>query len=75
MDSKLLDSNIAWLSRYELIHETIRLFYKQVKQLGKLNKATEERLDNLLKLEGNKVVYTCTSEEVKTRLQELGPTK
>jgi len=72
MDSKLLGSNIAWLSRYELIHETLRLFYKQVKQFGKLDKEIEERLDNLLKLEGNKVVYTCTSEEVKIRLKELG---
>jgi hypothetical protein len=72
MDSKLLGSNIAWFSRYELIHETLRLFYKQVKRLGRLDKATEERLDNLLKLEGNKVVYTCTSEEVKTKFQELG---
>ena len=26
MDSKLLGSNIAWLSRYELVHETLRLF-------------------------------------------------
>ncbi|MFZ4545610.1 MAG: transposase [Saprospiraceae bacterium] len=72
MDSKLLGSNIAWLSRYELIHETLRLFYNQAKQTGKLDKTTEERLDTLLKLEGNKVVYTCTSEEVKSRLQELG---
>jgi hypothetical protein len=72
MDSKLLGSNIAWLSRYELIHETLRLFYNQVKQQDKLDKPTEERLDNLLKLEGNKIVYRCTSEEVKTRLQELG---
>jgi hypothetical protein len=32
MDSKLLGSNIAWLSRYELIHETLRLFYNQVKK-------------------------------------------
>ena len=72
MDSKLLGSNIAWLSRYELIHETLRLFYKHVKELGKLDSATAERLDNLLMLEGPKVVYTCTSEEVKIRLQELG---
>ena len=72
MDSKLLGSNIAWLSRYELIHETLRLFYNQVRQSGKLNKATRDRLDELLKLEGNKVVYTCSSEEVKSRLQELG---
>jgi len=72
MDSKLLGSNIAWLSRYELIHETLRLFYNQVKQSDKLTKVTEDRLEELLKLEGNKVVYTCSNEEVKSRLQELG---
>lgn len=72
MDSKLLGSNIAWLSRYELIHETLRLFYNQIKQTGQLDQATEDRLDDLLKLEGNKVVYVCSSEEVKSRLQVLG---
>jgi hypothetical protein len=72
MDSKLLGSNIAWLSRYELIHETLRLFYIQIKQAGQLDKAIKDRLDELLKLEGNKVVYICSAEEVKSRLQELG---
>ena len=72
MDSKLLGSNIAWLSRYELIHQTLSLFYNQVKQDGKLDQQTQDRLDELLKLEGDKVVYICSSEEVKSRLQELG---
>lgn len=72
MDSKLLGSNIAWLSRYELIHETFRLFYNEVKQFGKIDKVTMETLDGLLKLEGNKITYTCSSDEVKTRLQQLG---
>ena len=72
MDSKLIGSNIAWLSRYEIIHETLRLFYKQAKELGKIDAATEEKLDSLLQFKGNKVVYTCTTEEVKTKLQELG---
>ncbi len=72
MDSKLLGSNIAWLSRYEIIHETLRLFYKEAKELGKIDVETKQKLDNLLQFEGNKVVYTCTTEEVKTRLQELG---
>jgi len=72
MDSKLMGSNIAWLSRYELIHETLRLFYNQAKQSGKIDQTTQDRLDGLLQLEGNKVVYTCSSEEVKSRLQELG---
>jgi len=48
MDSKLLGSNIAWLNRYELIHETLRLFYNQVKQAGQLDKVIENRLDELL---------------------------
>ncbi|HDL00842.1 MAG TPA: transposase [candidate division Zixibacteria bacterium] len=72
MDSKLLGSNIAWLSRYELIHETLRVFYKGIKQTSIFDKATKEKLDKLLKIEGNKIVYTCSSEEVKTKLQELG---
>lgn len=72
MDSKLLGSNIAWLSRYELIHETVRLFYNQIKQTGQLDKVVQDRLEELLKLEGNKVVYICSSQEVKSRLQELG---
>jgi hypothetical protein len=72
MDSKLLGSNIAWLSRYELIHETLRLFYKDAKLDGRIDKATRGRLDEMLQLEGNKVVYTCSSGEVKNRLQEFG---
>ncbi len=72
MDSKLLGSNIAWLSRYELIHETLRLFYKEAKLDDRIDKATRERLDEMLQLEGNKVVYICSSEEVKNRLQEFG---
>ncbi|MBK6482121.1 MAG: transposase [Chitinophagaceae bacterium] len=33
MDSKLLGSNIAWLSRYELIHETLRLVCQDIKEI------------------------------------------
>jgi hypothetical protein len=72
MDSKLLGSNIAWLSRYELIHETLRLFYNGVKQFGGIDKATTDTLDELLGTEGYKVVYTCSGDEIKTRLQKLG---
>ena len=72
MDSKLLGSNIAWLSRYEIIHETFRIFHNQVKEFGQLDATTAQQLDQLLMLEGNKVVYTVTSDEVKTRLQQLG---
>jgi hypothetical protein len=72
MDSKLLGSNIAWLSRYELVHETVCLFYKEAKKTGSLDKATSEELDSLLKIDGRKVVYTYNSKEVKNRLVKLG---
>ena len=72
MDSKLLGSNIAWLSRYELIHETLRLFYKEVKKGIKKDQETWNRLDELLQMDGNKVVYTCSSQEIKSRIEELG---
>jgi len=72
MDSKLLGSNIAWLSRYELVHETLRLFYKQIKGSDNLDKVIEEKLDTLLKLKGNKVVYTLSTQDLKSRFVELG---
>lgn len=72
MDSKLLGSNIAWLSRYELVHETMRKFYREVKEGGKIGESTGNKLEELLNLEGNKIVYRSTNEEVKTKLQELG---
>ena len=72
MDSKLLGSNIAKLSRYELVHETFRLFFKEVNQLDNLCSETKLELESLLKLEGNKVVYTSSSEEVLSRFSQLG---
>ncbi len=72
MDSKLMGSNIAWLSRYELIHETIRVFYKNCKGNNYLEKEMQEKLEEILQVKGNKVVYTSTSSEIKTKIQELG---
>lgn len=72
MDSKLLGGNIAWLSRYELVHETLRLFYKEIRKTGGIDNEIKEKPDQVLKSEGDKVVYTSTSDEVKTKLQGLG---
>jgi len=75
MDSKLLGSNIAWLSRYELVHETLRLFcYKTgIKLLeSTLSPAELDLVQGLLSEKGNKVVYRCTGEEVRIRLVDLG---
>jgi hypothetical protein len=72
MDSKLLGSNIAWLSRYELVHETIRLFYKEQQKKEQLTAELQEKLDTLLKFKANKVVYSSSSLELKEKLKELG---
>lgn len=75
MDSKLLGSNIAWFSRYELIHETLRLFCKDIQAteaLDVLLPLEKILLESLLKEHGNKVVFRSTREEVKVKLQALG---
>lgn len=74
MDSKLLSSNIAWYSRYELVHETLRLFYKELKSSGTLviDGSLREQLDMILKEEGNKVVFRHSGDEIKSKLQEIG---
>ncbi len=72
MDSKLIGSNIAWLSRYELVHETIRVYYKECLKGNYLDDATKSQLSEILKIKGNKIVYTSTSTELKKKLKELG---
>jgi len=72
MDSKLIGSNIAWMSRYELVHETLRLFYKTVNNASKLPQGLKEQLDTLLKMKAQNVVYTLTRDDVRTRLKQLG---
>ena len=72
MDSKLLGSNIAWLSRYELIHKSLELYYKEIQEHTDLDGTLREQLDAALKMQGDKVVYTHTHQEVKSKLIELG---
>lgn len=72
MDSKLLGSNIAWLSRYELVHETLRLFYKNLKKDAKLDTSIQDQLSEILKFKGNKIVYTSTHSEITSKFKDLG---
>ncbi len=75
MDSTLIGSNIASYSRYELIHLATSQFYKDMpekvlkKQMGRKDRLA---LAELLKEEGNKVVYRSTKEELFERMNELG---
>ncbi|MFO7933399.1 MAG: hypothetical protein R6U78_04885 [Bacteroidales bacterium] len=74
MDSKLIGSNIAWCSRYELIHDTLGLFYKAIDQSlpPKLSPDIVASLAELSEKPGNKIVYHSTREDLQERLLTLG---
>jgi hypothetical protein len=76
MDSKLIGSNIAWYTRYELIHQSLRQFYNHIpsESLGKKMKLKDRvALQALLSEEGCKVVYRCTKPELNQRMENFGP--
>jgi hypothetical protein len=74
MDSKLMGSNIAWYSRYELVHETLRLLWKEQHETlcKKLNKQTVKKLNELLAEEGGKITFRSTKSQLISKFQELG---
>jgi hypothetical protein len=74
MDSKLIGSNIALFSRYEIIHQTLCMFIKTLDESAKstLSLADLEQLEKLVIEEPLKTVYRSTREEIKGRLQPIG---
>jgi len=74
MDSKLLWSNISNQSRYTLIINVLRKFAKHLLDSSK-DKLTTEQMDffnDILKEDGEKTVYTKTSEYINERLIKIG---
>ena len=74
MDSKLIGSNIAWCSRYELIHDTLGLFYKAMDKTQPFKLAADPMasLADISETPGNKIVYHSTREDIQERLLTLG---
>jgi hypothetical protein len=75
MDSKPIGSNIARYSRYELIHETLRLFIKEREEfIFRRNLLKEEfsLIESIRDEKGNKAVYRSTKAEIDTGPVELG---
>jgi len=74
MDSKLIGSNIAIFTRYEIIHQTLCLFYKSIDKAAKskLFVVDRKQLEVLMKEESCKTVYNSTKDELKGRLQTIG---
>lgn len=74
MDSKLLGSNIAFYSRYEIVHHTLCRFYKTLSghERSRLSSPDNKQLRELAKEEPQKTIYNNTREEIKSRLQPIG---
>jgi hypothetical protein len=74
MDSKLIGSNIAFFTRYEIIHQALCRFYKTLDKQAKIRLSASDRnqLEDIAKEESNKTVYRSTKEEIKERLQPIG---
>lgn len=74
MDSKLIGSNIAIFTRYEIIHNTLIRFYKTLdkKSRFKLSFTDKEFLKELSAEEPGKTVYHSNKEQIKERLQPIG---
>lgn len=74
MDSKLIGGNIAFYSRYELVHKTLTLFYKNIykKHIKLLSDEDRGILDEFIKEKPSATVYNSTKEQVTSRLVILG---
>ena len=71
MDSKLIGSNIARQSRYELIHTTLVKFLKTC-TLSNLSPEKEELAKEYLKEDSSKTVYRSDSDTLQSNLARIG---
>ena len=73
-DSKLIGSNIAFYSRYELIHKTLVLFYKHTykNQFTLLSEQDRNTLREFIKEKSSATVYRSNKHQINERLLILG---
>lgn len=70
MDSKLIGSNIAWFSRYELVQ---LMFVKHVTPiLESLNPSLRKRAEKIINRDGQKDQYTLDKADVSSLFKEMG---
>jgi hypothetical protein len=74
MDSKLIGSNIAWYSRFQIVHETTLMAceHLSIKQLHCLKKEDRKTHLTLISEPAQQLVYTETTESIEKRLTDLG---
>jgi len=74
MDSKLIGSNIAWYSRFEIIRNTFRGFIKSLGDSGilLLNPRLRKQVLLFLEEDAQKMVYRLNSETLGEKISSLG---
>jgi hypothetical protein len=73
MDSKLMGSNLAWYTRYEIVHETIKKYCKSLSATpSKLRDMERKLLEEVMGEAGGNVIYRSTKEELALRMEALG---
>ena len=74
MDSVLLGSNVAYYSRYEVVHRTLARFFDSLgpQALAMLADEQREQLEQICGSDAQKTVYRSTSKDIQDWLQALG---
>ena len=74
MDSKLIGSNIAYYSRYEIIHTALVMFCRKANPeiFSQLTQEEMELIKELFEEAPNKVTYRSNREEIVKRMKKLG---
>ena len=74
MDSTLLGSNVAYYSRYEVVHRTLARFYGSLGPpvLAMLADEQTKQLEQICGADAQKTVYRSTSKDIQDRLETLG---
>jgi len=74
MDSVLLGSNVAYYSRYEVVHRTLARFYGSLgpQVLAMLADEQTKQLEQICGADAQKTVYRSTSKDIQDRLETLG---
>ena len=72
MDSKLIGSNIAWFSRYEIIHETFRKQVSEQEAMRISDQLYRQKALDFLAEDASKTVYRSDDETLGQRLLDLG---
>lgn len=73
MDSKLIGSNIVWASRYEIIHETLRVnLHENTLFLEHLSESEKSIIEEVANNQGAKITYRCDKNDIQERIALLG---